>query len=84
MIITVKMTVLLKTILFINLPEDTVDRIFIKTAKCKLFFALVVEIIPFKFLELSNRKKKKEKILFFYSLDVKKNGNYTAERNYKI
>lgn len=52
------MTVLLKTILFINLPEDTVDRIFIKTAKCKLFFALVVEIIPFKFLELSNRKKK--------------------------
>lgn len=77
------MTVLLKTILFINLPEDTVDRIFIKTAKCKLFFALVVEIIPFKFLELSNRKKKRKRF-FFYSLDVKKNGNYTAGRNYKI
>lgn len=59
------MTVLLKTILFINLPEDTVDRIFIKTAKCKLFFALVVEIIPFKFLELSNRKKKRKRFFSF-------------------
>lgn len=59
------MTVLLITILFINLPEDTVDRIFIKTAKCKLFFALVVEIIPFKFLELSNRKKKRKRFFSF-------------------
>lgn len=71
MIITVKMTVLLKTILFINLPEDTVDRIFIKTAKCKLFFALVVEIIPFKFLE-SNRKKKKGKDSFLLLTRCKK------------
>lgn len=72
MIITVKMTILLKTILFINLPEDTVDRIFIKTAKCKLFFALVVEIIPFKFLELSNRKKKKGKDSFLLLTRCKK------------
>lgn len=38
----------------------------------------------FQISRIIESKEKKEKILFFYSLDVKKNGNYTAGRNYKI
>lgn len=32
----------------------------------------------FQISRIIESKEKKEKILFFYSLDVKKNGNYTA------